>query len=122
MKAGWVRTLLILLVGEKIIQHIFVTAAFYSNWKDIRSTVAVSPEALMVLGGVVVLLFVLSLWGLFTRKIWATSLIMGLALFDLVGEFVAQGRVDIVINVSFLSASLLLILAFIYGRKRKQKA
>lgn len=117
MKTGWVKVVTLVLVAEKIIQHTFVTMAFYFNWKDIRSTVAVSPDALMILGAIAAILFALSLWGLFRQKRWATGLIMGLALFDLVGEFVAQGRLDIVINVSFIVALILLFLSLMVRRR-----
>ncbi len=48
VKTTWVRYLLIALVFEKSVQHIFVTIAFYFNWEDIGSTVAVNPEILMI--------------------------------------------------------------------------
>lgn len=48
----WVKYLLIALIVEKSIQHIFVTLAFYFNWGNIGSTVAVSPRILMILGAV----------------------------------------------------------------------
>lgn len=112
-KLRWVYALLILLVIEKIIQHIFVTLAFYFNWGDIASTVVVSPTILMILGALVTLLFILSLWGMIEKRMWAINLIIFLALFDIIGEFVAQGTIGILITVSFLVATLLLILAVI---------
>jgi hypothetical protein len=48
------------------------------------------------------------------RRPWAINLIAALALFDIVGEFVAQGTIGIVITVSFLVAILVLILALTY--------
>jgi uncharacterized membrane protein len=48
---------------------------------------------------------------------WATNLVVALALFDIVGEFVAQGRIDIVVTVSFVVATILLIVALIYRRQ-----
>jgi hypothetical protein len=104
---------LILLIVEKIIQHIVVTLAFYFNWADIASTVVVSLTILMILGVPLVILFSLSLWGMVRKQIWAINLVIGLALFDIIGEFVAQGTVDILITVSFLVATLLLMLALI---------
>lgn len=118
LKSNWVYYLLLLLIAEKIVQHIFVTLAFYFNWVEIGSTVAVSPALLMILGAIVAALFVLSLYGILTRRNWAVTLVMGLALFDIVGEFVAQGTLGIVINVSFIVASVLLILGWIYRRQR----
>jgi hypothetical protein len=115
--SNWVFYLLILLVIEKIIQHIFVTLAFYFNWANIVSTVVVSPTILIILGALVAVLFVLSLWGMIRKKTWAVNLVIALALFDILGEFVAQGQVCILINVSFVVATLLLILALSYRRR-----
>ncbi len=114
MKSNWIYYLLILLIVEKIVQHIFVTLAFYFNWADIASTVAIAPVLLMVSGAIVAIPFCFSLWGFVRKQRWAISLVIALALFDLIGEFAAQGRIDIVINVSFLVAIILLILASIY--------
>jgi hypothetical protein len=113
---------ILLLVAEKIIQHIVVTAAFASNWQGIRQTVAVSPDVLLVLGGIVALLFAVALWGLIRRQPWALSLVIGLALFDMLGEFAAQGTLAIQLNVSFTVASLLLILGLACRRQSVQPA
>ncbi len=117
VKGRWLKYTLIILVVEKIIQHTLVTLAFFFNWMDIRSTVAISPDMLMVSGAVVAALFALSLWGLAAGKGWAPGLVSGLALFDIVGEFIAQGRLDIVINVSFIVAVALLALSLVYRRR-----
>jgi hypothetical protein len=109
--------LLLVLIVEKIIQHIVVTIAFYLNLRDIGSTVAVNPRVLMVLGAVVAVLFILSLWGMLTQRRWALNLVIALALFDMVGEFVAQGKIAIAVTVSFLVATLLFMLALIYRRQ-----
>ena len=116
-RTDWIRYLLIALAFEKIIQHVFVTLAFYFNWGNIDATVAVYPDVLMILGAAVAALFILSVWGLITRKKWAINLVIALALFDIVGEFIAQGKIGIEMNVSFLVATALLILALIYRRK-----
>jgi hypothetical protein len=52
-----------------------------------------------------------------TQQNWASNLVIALALFDMIGEFIAQGRIDIVITVSFLVATILLILALLYRRQ-----
>jgi hypothetical protein len=119
-KTNWlhnIRIALIILVGEKIIQHALVTIAFYFNWMDIRSTVAVPADILMILGAVVTVLYILCFWAIMTQKRWSNVLLIGLALFDIVGEFIAQGRLDITINVSILVAFSLLILAFFYSKQ-----
>lgn len=117
MRSNWVYYGLMLLTVEKIVQHIVVTLAFYFNWTDIASTVVVSPIVLMVLGALVAILFIISLWGLLQKRGWSINLLIGLALFDLVGEFVAQGRIAITMTVSFLAATLLLILCLVYRRE-----
>ena len=71
----------------------------------------------MIAGFIVSLFFMLSLWGLLTYKHWAIDLLIGLALFDILGEFVAQGRLDIKIPLSFVVAILILILAIIFRRQ-----
>lgn len=113
----WVRYLLVVLLLEKVVQHIFVTLAFIFNWGDIRSEVAAGPDVLMVLGAMVAVLYALGLWAFLTRRSWSVHLMVALALFDIVGEFVAQGRIDIVITVSFLVATVLLILTLRYRRR-----
>ena len=117
MKSNRLYYVLILLVIEKIIQHVFVTYAFYTNLGDIASTVAVSPTVLMVAGAIVAILFVIALWGMLKKKPWTLKLLIALALFDMLGEFVAQGVICIVLNVSFIVATLLLILALLYLRQ-----
>jgi len=114
---AWLKYVLIALLIEKIIQHVAVTLALYLDWGDIRSTVAVDPRLLMVSGAVVATLFVISLWGMLAQKSWAINLVIALAIFDMLGEMIAQGRVFIVLNVSFIVATLLLILALIFRRE-----
>jgi hypothetical protein len=48
--------------------------------------------------------------------------VIALALFDIIGEFVAQGKLDIMITVSFIVAIILLILASIYRQQRLKQA
>ena len=114
MKTNWVYYALIVLMVEKIFQHIFVTLAFYFNWGEIASTVAVSPSILMLSGALVAVLFVLGLRGLLAKKHWSVSLVTALALFDILGEFVAQGRTGIEITISLIVAWVLLLLALLY--------
>lgn len=119
-KSNWIYLVLILLVAEKIIQHVFVTLAFTFNWGNIASTVAVPPTILMVLGAIVAVLFGLALWGMLQRRSRAVDLIMALAMFDILGEFVAQGKFAIVLTVSFIVAILLLVLALVYRRQLRR--
>lgn len=120
MKTNWIYYGLILLTVEKIVQHLFVTLAFYFNWGDIESTVVVSPKFLMISGAIVAILFMAGLWGLLKKQAWTIDLLIALALFDMIGEFVAQGTIAIAMTVSFLAATCLLILSLIYRRRMRQ--
>ena len=121
-RTSWIRYLLIALVTGKTVQHVVVTLAFHFDWDNIRSTVAVDPGILMVLGGVVAVLYALSLWGLVARRMGALTLVVALSLFDILGEFVAQGTMNITVTVSFLVAIALLILAFVYQHEQRRAA
>jgi hypothetical protein len=116
-KSAWVKYLLIALLLEKIVQHIMVTLAFYFNWGAIGSTVVVHPSILMILGTIVAVLFMVSLWGMLTQRKLVIYLVIALAVFDMIGEFVAQGKISITITVSFLVATILLVLALVYRRQ-----
>jgi hypothetical protein len=111
--AGWTLIVMAILAAEKIIQHIAVTTALSFNWQDIRTTVAVNPDVLAIAGAGVAILFIVALWGLLRRAQWATGLLIGLAVFDMIGEFIAQGRLAIQLNVSFLVATVLLVVGVI---------
>ena len=65
---SWIWYVLVILIIEKIIQHVFVTFAFYSDFAGIRSSVAVEADLLMISGAMVAILFMLSLWGMISRK------------------------------------------------------
>ncbi len=111
------RIALVVIICEKVLQHAAVTLAFWFNSGGIRSTVAINPEVLMTLGALIAVLFLIALWGVLRNHLWTPGLLIGLALFDIVGEFAAQGTFAIVLNVSFLVAVTLLILSIGYRRQ-----
>jgi len=106
--ADWV---LVAIAIEKAIQHGFITWAFAADRFELREQVAPPWEILMVSGGIVGVLFIVGVVALARWEPWAPWLLIGLALFDIVGEFVGQGTVMIDLVVSFLVAVALLILA-----------
>ncbi len=108
--------LLIVLLAEKVIQHTAVSLSFLYNIGNIRSTVAVDYEALMIIGAIVAVLFAVALWEVVRRKNRGLYMASLLAAFDIVGEFVAQGTILIVINISIIVAIVLLFLCY-FGRQ-----
>lgn len=108
----WLNYTLIFLLCEKIIQHSFVTVALTFNFLNIQDTVAIHHNILILAGGLVAILFGVELWGVFHHRPWTRRLLLGLALFDIVGEFLAQGTLIIDLNVSFIIALILLAMAW----------
>lgn len=112
MRRGFADWLLLGIAVEKTVQHLFITWVFATDRFDLREQVVVPWEPLLVSGGVVALLFALAAWGVWRWRPWAPGLLVGLALFDIIGEFVAQGTLFIHIVVSFVVAVVLLPLAW----------
>jgi hypothetical protein len=107
-KAEW---FLFALAIEKVVQHVFVTWAFAANRFELRDRVAAPYEVLMFVGGAAAVCFALAGFGLWRRQRRSCWILIGLALVDIVGEFVAQGTIMIEVNVSFVVALAILGLA-----------
>lgn len=108
---------LIVLSVEKFIQHMFVSYAFAVDLAGIRATVAVDYRLLLVSGFIVGWLFLFNIPFLWRQVRGAFYLLFGLAMFDIVGEFIAQGTLFIDLMVSFLVALVILLVLFV-NRKR----
>ncbi len=113
---SWLKYLLVFLCAEKVIQHIVVTISLYLNISNVRARVVPDYNVLMITGGIVAIFFAIALWMLFRSTALAIRVIAFLALFDIVGEFFAQGTIGIAINVSFIIATILLVSAFAYEK------
>ena len=109
---SWLGYLLIILLVEKVIQHVVVTVCFFYNTFDIRSKVAIDYHFLMISGAIVAALFAIAFWGTVKNKKWGIILASALAMLDIVGEFVAQGTISITITVSIIVAIILLVLCY----------
>lgn len=105
---NWMLWLLGVMSAEKIVQHTIVTWALLVDLDNLRQDVAVDYQWLVVVGGMVGTLFAVGLAGLFMGQRWSLILLSGLALVDVVGEFVAQGTVAITVTVSFVVAVAIL--------------
>jgi len=77
----------------------------------------VDHRFLMISGFIVGLLFLVNIPFLLQRKRSSFSILLILALFDFIGEFIAQGTLIINITLSFLVASIILLILII-ERKR----
>jgi ABC-type sulfate transport system permease subunit len=110
---AWRRYLLVILLIEKVIQHVIVTASFFYNISDIRSTVAIDYRILMISGAIIAVLFLIAALGTVFNRRWGIILASALATFDIIGEFIAQGTISIAITVSILVAVTILILCYL---------
>ena len=117
MKQNLLLYILVFLSIEKFIQHMFVSYALYVDLMAIRSTVVVDHRLLMVSGCIVGILFLVNIPFLLRRRRNSFRVLFLLALFDFIGEFIAQGTLAIDITVSFLVASII-ILILIVERER----
>ena len=117
IKENFLLYILVFLSLEKFIQHVVVTYAFYVDLGEIRNTVMVDHRFLMISGFIVGILFLINIPFLLQRKRSSFSILFFLALFDFIGEFIAQGTLTINITLSFLVASIILLILII-ERKR----
>lgn len=108
--------LLLVLSVEKVVQHLFVTYAFAVDLGDIRASVVIHHVPLMVVGFAVGLLFAVSARLQFKNQRSGYVLLLYLALFDFVSEFVAQGTLAIEIVLSIVVATTILLTLF-FNRK-----
>ena len=105
---------LIVLSVEKFIQHMFVSYAFAVDLAGIRATVAVDYRLLLVSGFIVGWLFLINIPFLWRQVRGAFYLLFGLAMFDIVGEFVAQGTLFIDMMLSFMVALAIVLILLAY--------
>jgi hypothetical protein len=108
---------LIVLSIEKFIQHMFVTYALVVDLAGIRATVVLDHRLLAVSGFIVGWLFLINIPFLWQRRRGSFYLLFGLALFDILGEFIAQGTLFIDIVLSFVVALVIVLILLAY-RKR----
>ena len=105
--------ILIVLSIEKFIQHMVVSYALFTDLGRIRTSVAVNHQILMISGFIAVILFLVNIPFLYNQRPFSFRLLFALALFDLLGEFVAQGTLLIDITVSFVIALVIMIILLV---------
>lgn len=110
------RLLFVALMVEKIVQHVVVSLAFVWDIGELRSNVAVDYRILLFAGLLIGLLYFVALLGVLRAWSLARLLVAIPASMDIVGEFVAQGKLDIVVTLSFIVAATILIILVLSKR------
>ncbi|HLF89826.1 MAG TPA: hypothetical protein VI451_12820 [Anaerolineales bacterium] len=72
---------------------------------------------MVVTGFLVGELFLVNAPFLFQRRRYSLMVLFCLALFDFAGEFIAQGTLVIDITLSFVVATIILVILVFYGRR-----
>ena len=105
---------ILVLTFEKMLQHL-LTAVFFVvdipgiGRPDIGPTFQFSDATMAVLNLIVFVLFGASFWGRLQGKGWHKSLLVSLAIFDILAEFIFHGFFFITISV-IVSAVLLVLI------------
>ena len=113
---------ILLLTFEKTVQHL-LTAVFFVvdipgiGRPDIGPTFQFSDVTMAVLNLIVFVLFGASFWGRLRVKQWHKPLLVSLAVFDILAEFVFHGFFFITISV--LVSAVLLVLIKLDADKSK---
>lgn len=116
-----VRAVLVILLVEKIIQHLFTAIAFIYDipgigTPDIGTRFEISNPVMATNNVFLVLLFGAAIWGITRDRRWAIILVFLLATFDIVAEFVFHGFFFITVSVI---VSLVLIIVLMRYRSEK---
>ena len=112
-KRSFASYLLIILSLEKLIQHTVDSVSFFYDIGSLRNAIAVDYRWLLLSGAFAAALFALACFALIRRRHWGLYLVLVLAAFDIIGEFIAQGTFLPDINVSIAVAVVLLPLSYI---------
>ena len=117
---------ILLLAFEKTLQHL-LTAVFFVvdipgiGRPDIGPTFRFSDGTMVVLNLIVFILFALGVWGRLRELQWHRPLLAGLALFDIVAEFVFHGFFFITVSV-IVAFALLIFLRLDAGKSKTEIA
>jgi hypothetical protein len=104
---------ILVLTFEKMLQHL-LTAVFFLvdipgiGRPDIGPTFQFSDTTMVVLNVIVFILFGLGFWSKLQGRGWHRPLLVGLAVFDILAEFVFHGFFFITVSV-IVSATLLVL-------------
>jgi hypothetical protein len=114
-KPGWLYVLIILSI-EKFFQHLVVSYSFFVDYRRIRGSVAVDYQILLISGFIVGILFLTNIPFLYQQRHFSFILLFSLAMFDFIGEFIAQGTPFINITVSFSVAIAIIVILLIHRK------
>ncbi len=101
---------LIILLAEKVVQHVASVPAFLWDIGDIRASFAVDYTFLIGANIVLAAVYSAALYGVVTRHVWGLLIAIPSALFDIIAEYVFHGLFT-PLTVSVIVATVIVILA-----------
>jgi hypothetical protein len=116
-----IRIILLILLSEKIIQHALTALAFTVaipgvGSPSIGNRFEISDLVMAISNSILVVLFGISILGIIKGKSWSKTLVIILASFDIVAEFIFHGLFYITISV--IVSAFLIILMMIFPDKK----
>ncbi len=102
--------LFIILLAEKVVQHVSTVPALVWNIGDVRAQFAVDYTLLIGANIILAAVYLVALYGTITRHAWGPLVVIGPALFDIIAEYAFHG-LFITLTVSVIVAVLVLVLA-----------
>jgi len=105
---------ILVLTVEKMLQHLLTAIFFVANVPgidrpDIGPTFQFSHTTMGVFNVIVLILFGVAFWGRLYSKPWHKPLLVSLAVFDILAEFIFHGFFFITVSVIVATVLLLLI-------------
>ena len=104
MKGKNIKLILIILIIEKIIQHLYTSISFIVNKPqlgiiDISPYMGINRPTLAILNFIMVSILAASIYYLKRKNTKILSIILGVAIFDIIAEFIFHGFFFITVSV-----------------------
>ncbi len=111
---------LIILLAEKVVQHVVSVPFFVWNISDIRADFAIDYTLLIGANIVLAAIYLIALYGTVTKRVWGSLIALPPALVDIIAEYVFHGLLT-PLTVSVIVAVIILIVAPVEYRYRMRE-
>ncbi len=112
--------ILIILLAEKVVQHVATVPVFVWNIGDMRADFAIDYSLLIGANVVLAAIYGAALYEVATKHVWGSLMAIPPALFDIVAEYVLHGLFT-PLTVSVIVAAAIVIVAIAERHYRLQE-